>query len=506
MNIKKFFSKYGYIVFCLIFIFINILYLNNKMPHFIELDFSSGTKTIILILTIIFEIILCFVVFILNKKNVKLEKIFLMIAIPIGLMYLVLIPVGQIPDEYSHFKRTYEITDGHLVSNINGRKLPKEIEEVFTHKSDSDNYKNVLKNIRKENSGKKVKYGFANTYLYSFVNYIPQTIGTMIGKIFNAPILLDAYLGRLFNFALWIFLTYMAIKFIPFHKEFLILISLLPITIQEGVSLSPDALTYGTVVLLISYTLYLKYKKDKVEKKDLFLLSILCITVSLCKIVYLPVCLILFIIPKEKFKSLKDKNIKIFSLAVFVVILNLIWLKIASDLLVVRDSGVIPNEQKQYILSQPFDYILIMMRSVYHNYEFYVYSMMGEMLQVFNVDLERFYSNVSLIMMLLLIIINRVNDIIISKKEKLMYLFINVSIIILIFTSLYIQWTPVKNSTIDGIQGRYFLPILILIPILFLNTKKRKKIYKFEKINMYVFALAIFSNICALMYIFSVNS
>ena len=506
MIIKKLLKKYSYLLFCVIFTIINIMYLNNKMPHKITLDFASNTKNIIFIIMVVLEILFCLIIFILNKKNKKIENIFLMVAIPIGLMYLILIPVGQIPDEYSHFKRTYEITEGHLVSDINGRKLPSEIEKNFTLKSDSDNYKNVIKNIQKENSGERTKYNFANTYLYSFVNYIPQTIGTMIGKIFNAPILLQAYLARLFNFIFWIFLIYMAIKFIPFHKEFLILISLLPITIQEGVSLSPDALTYASVVLLISYTLYLKYKKEKVDRKSFVILSVLCTIISLCKIVYLPVCLILVIIPKEKFKSLKDKNIKIFSLAIFVVILNLIWLKVASDLLVVRNSNVIPNEQKQFILSHPFGYLRVVIESIKQNYEFYIYSMTGEMLQIFNVDLERFYSNISICLMVLLIIINRLNDIIISKKEKLIYLFINLSIVFLIFTSLYIQWTPVKNTTIEGVQGRYFLPILLLIPLLFLNTKKRKKVYKFDKINMYVFAFTIFSNICALMYIFSVNS
>ena len=40
------------------------------------------------------------------------------------------------------------------------------------------------------------------------------------------------------------------------------------------------------------------------------------------------------------------------------------------------------------------------------------------------------------------------------------------SITLLIFTALYIQWTSLKNDTIAGIQGRYFIPLMLLLSLL----------------------------------------
>ena len=48
------------------------------------------------------------------------------------------------------------------------------------------------------------------------------------------------------------------------------------------------------------------------------------------------------------------------------------------------------------------------------------------------------------------------------------------TIVLLIFTSLYIQWTAVGAPVIDGVQGRYFLPILLLVPIALCRGKNKK--------------------------------
>ena len=58
----------------------------------------------------------------------------------------------------------------------------------------------------------------------------------------------------------------------------------------------------------------------------------------------------------------------------------------------------------------------------------------------------------------------------IDNKDKLVNGIIFISTIILMFTSLYVQWTPLGASFIDGVQGRYFIPLLIPIAILANNS------------------------------------
>ena len=86
-----------------------------------------------------------------------------------------------------------------------------------------------------------------------------------------------------------------------------------------------------------------------------------------------------------------------------------------------------------------------------------------------------------------------------KKWEKLFILLIIIVIIGLIFTSLYLQWTPYKADLVKGIQGRYFTPLLILIALVLSN----KKLVLKEKFDSKYFDLFfLFENVCTLSMIF----
>ena len=48
----------------------------------------------------------------------------------------------------------------------------------------------------------------------------------------------------------------------------------------------------------------------------------------------------------------------------------------------------------------------------------------------------------------------------------------------LIYTSLYIQWTDDGNLKITGVQGRYYIPLLPLIGLVIGNLVKTKNEYR----------------------------
>ena len=50
-----------------------------------------------------------------------------------------------------------------------------------------------------------------------------------------------------------------------------------------------------------------------INKKDIAVLITMTLIVSLCKIVYVPLALLLFVLPKEKFSSLKSKKDNLYS-------------------------------------------------------------------------------------------------------------------------------------------------------------------------------------------------
>ncbi len=506
-KIKFLMINYKYLIFCCVFLCINMLFSLNIF--FLSDTINLTIKNlIILIIYLILQICLCILIYLFYKnKKYSIEKVFLILAIIIGAIYLLVIPVGRVPDEPSHFLRAYEISEGHMVSEkdankSSGRVLSKHLYEVVDP-LDNMNYCNLFSKIDQKVDNNTEFITFPGSSLYSPISYLPQSIGIFISKIFTRSILIQVYAGRIFNFITWLIIMYFALKFIPCFKRFFMVCAFLPMVMQEAISLSPDGLTMSISFLLLAYVLNLRYCKiSKISSKQkLFLLAITTI-LSLCKIVYLPLCLLIFLIPENKFNNKKDKYITIGLMALWVIIINIIWLMIASQYLIEFTSGVNSKDQVIYILSNPIKYILVMFNTFSSNIMDYATQMAGKSLEWFSVNLSYFYPIISLGLLAYLAYQDQTKEVKIDKVTKILSLLILIVCVILIFTSLYVQWTKVGNIIIEGIQGRYFIPLLMLIPVILYNNKR--KINQSDT-NCYLTLYLIFFNAYAIFNLFYVH-
>ncbi len=479
-----------------------ILIITNFFICFCFSNNSLNKKIVFCISSIILEIIFMFFLIKSEKKKYKIEKKFFVIYLILGIIYMISIPIGRVPDEFNHFLRAYEITEGNVISQqdektkLAGNDLPSNISSV-----DNDNFSELKKNFSVKSNNKKDFISFTNTSLYSPISYFPQCLGIFIGKIFNLSFVLQAYLGRIFNFIFFLVIMFFSIKFMPFKKNLLMFICFLPITLQEAVSLSPDAITIASASALISFVMYMKYIKTKTMNKiDYILLCILPIFLAMSKIVYLPLCLLLFLIPKERFGSLKKKNIIIGLLAIIVILMNLIWTNQVSSFLAANLHGSDSSKQIEFIINNPIRYGMIVFRSFDINGDFYIFNMMGRYLSFFDVNVFSIYIYISIILMIFLIFITEKKEKKIQKIDKYLMAFCFGATIILIFTSIYIQWSSYMLSFVDGVQGRYFIPIIIIVGLIFSNFIKIKNN---ENISFNLILLfLIFENISAIIALF----
>ena len=507
MKDKKIFdyikSNYKNILFILSLILISF-FLVSKVNTNLGINLSKKYKYLFYIIIIFVQLMFFILIKKIYSNNVKIEKIFLIIAIPIGFLYLLLIPVSRVPDEQNHFLRAYDISEGHLISkkdeNGNGGSIFKyDLVQYFKGSNGYIKYKDVYNNIKKEKVLNTEFIKFENTSLYSFICYLPQTIGILISKILSLPVVFSMYLGRLSNFIVWLLLIYLSIKKIPYKKISIMLFAFMPMMLQEAISLSLDALTNSMAIFLVSYVLYLKNRSDKLDRKDYLIVSLSSIIMSMCKIVYLPICLIVLLIPFEKFKSKKDKYIKIIFLMFIVLFINIVWLTISSSYLIEFNQGVNSASQLKFILSNPILYLHYLFNTICDNIMFYVNSLIGFALCYFNVNISLILIFMYIILLIYAFIVD--NDKKIDSKDKLLSLIICISTILLIFTSLYIQWTPVGKNMIDGVQGRYFIPILLPLSILCNNVSIYRKENN-KKQELFIIELVVFINICSLITIF----
>ncbi|MBR3661644.1 MAG: DUF2142 domain-containing protein [Bacilli bacterium] len=444
--------------------------------------------------------ILLFALF--KLKKIKIENLFLLIGIPLAILYMFSSPFCKVPDEMSHYARSYAISEGDLLSDIDKNGNAYVTTPGINKVCKVESYDNYFKALTAKNKNEKTVH--SNTALYNFIIYIPQTLGVLVSKIFNLSMPISIYLSRLFNLICYLTLIYFSIKLIPYFKEFIILIALNPMALQEGASLSADSITIGISIFFISYIFYLYSKKEeKLSKKEFVILLITSLVCSLSKIVYVPLCLLPILLPKTKFKNGKDKIIKVLVLILIPIILNLIWLKFASKYLVVFQPGVDTPNQVKYVLKQPFTYIVTILRTIQTYGVDYIESLFGGKLNLFNVPTGRFYVYMTLLITIIMLLVYRFSDKTNCIKRKITYLFLLLSIILLIFTSLYVQWTPLKKNVINGVQGRYFLPIMLLLPFICLKSNKKGKIFNIdmEFCKKLLFIFLIFQNLNAIISI-----
>ncbi len=441
-----------------------------------------------------------------DLKKIKLENVFLCLIIPLGLLYVAVFPLGMVPDEEFHARKAAAISEGNFFSHANeeGKAtdyLNAKINEVVTRSA--TNYAEAWERMSTAETEDRVELEYTTMALYAPICHMPQAFAMFITRLFNAPIAVQCYAARIVNLALSIFLVYMAIKLIPFKKQIVLFVALLPITLQEFASMSSDALTIAICLFYVSYILYLKFNDNKKEinKKDIAVLGISSIVVALCKIVYLPLCLLLFILPKEKFKnSKKFKWISVITIFSVAIILNLIWLAYCSRFLIQFNPDVNEAEQVKYVLTHPISYLLILFRSVNMFSQSLLCCLFGEGLSLYLAVCSPLFIFSSMAILLMLYFIDEEdNKIKIDGKTRFMFLLVFAIIFLLIYTSLYVQWTTLKKPVVYGVQARYFLPILTVLAVVLLN---KKIVFKGKIENRYIASFMLFFNLHALTILY----
>ena len=215
--------------FCLFFIVINLCFTKQILD-------SNGIDgfIIVTVIEVLIEILSIWVLVVMKRRGVPLEKRFLFLAIILGVLFIALLPPGQSPDEVTHFKRVYGISDGFFVpeeiEGTNG-KVGSEIPvgtDFLSRDPEHGTYSEIVERID-DSAEQKSTQIYTSAALYSFICYIPQTLAALVGKMLGLSVLGMAYLMEVFNFIIWLSFIYFAIKFIPRFKSVVMFLSLLPI-------------------------------------------------------------------------------------------------------------------------------------------------------------------------------------------------------------------------------------------------------------------------------------
>lgn len=469
------------IILTIIFIMLYKFQIANK-------DINTATLLIIEGVIILISVLLMVVSnFIIKKKEFKPEKALLCIAPIFCIIFSIVMPVGRGHDEYMHWVKAYEVSEGTLITKIYDQKslanLPEDALKIIVERPGQifkyiDNLEMLNVHI---DEGVRVYRDNRNAATYCFIQYIPQAVGIAFGRMITKVPILLSYFGRTFNMIACIILMYFAIKNIPFGKNIMLALSIIPITIEGFATLSADGITIAIACFFIGYVFKLIFdEKQKCGTKQIITLTMAGAVLALCKFVYLPIVFLALLIPKEKFNDKKEKIIAVTLIVLVAVVLNLSWLYVGSKALR-ETSPEATNTKFSQIITNPIGYVEKVIYTFTNNFDKYFDSCFGGQLEW---D-EKVKMPIIPYITCALVLLSTINETklknIFTKNQTIVIFLIVLAVTGLIFTSIFLQWTT-NTIEINGVQGRYFLPILPLIMFL-LGKIKIQTSYKYQNVT-----------------------
>lgn len=440
-------------------------------------------------------IILANIAYHIRAKNIKLENLFLALAIPFACLYLLCIIPGEAPDENYHYREAYKVSIGDFLFQTN--KSPLVGERRYS------NYGEVKNNLLKvdEESDEMMEH---STLIYSPLLYLASGFGVFIGHILNLTVLGTKYVGSFFNMLLFLITGYYTIKLLPYGKYFGIVYLLSPMYLQQATSLSGDAVINATCLLFIAYILNLRHSEKKLEIKDIIVLSILVLFVLISKNAYFPLLLLLLLIRKNVKSMDKKKKIVLIgclllSFSIYYCTYNYV-LKNKEIKTVAQEVIETPQHEiskPSYLFSSPTKFIYLILNTLNINLDFYILSFAGQYLGWLDLQLK---SNV-IILYLLLFVVSIFFDLEKSKlnnKDRIIMITALIINIAAVMAGLYFNFGDGRGFLIEGVQGRYFIPIIILF---FLMLGNKKIELRMENKRLFLASTLLYIHICAILTI-----
>ena len=426
-----------------------------------------------------------------NNKNI--HRYFFVVGLIVGLVFIILQPSTTYYswDDQIHFSNVYELHGGNVNWNIGEFSM---VDASPIGRGTIYSYEDYLNQKKFLNHSTRIVYNTSvgRMITYSKLVYIPASIGYYVSKLLGFPFSVCFRIGKVMILLSYLLIMSYAIKISKIGKKLLVVLGLIPSSMFLATQYSYDpAVISGSVLASVLLVNWFADKRSVVDFKTMSLFLFALLYASFVKGVYIPILLLFLFVPKSRFKSVKTcRYVKIFSLILLLLIMYTFVMPtvgngaIAGD---ARGGDTSVAGQISWILGHPFDYTIILFKNMLNvNYYFGV----GAFIFFAYIGTLNNYVYYLFLGLLVFIILTENNKYKLKFGNKLLFLVITFGIIVLIWTALYLSFTPVGKGFIDGVQPRYFLPLLYLIFVCFekpvLNFKISEKMY-----NSIVFVVPI---------------
>lgn len=437
--------------------------------------------------------------------NQKLSRSIVMMLLIFGVLFCILTPILDTPDEQVHFAKSLMMSNGDLMqSTPEGNEITASYQDIY------NDMRHTLANSTLHNRAiSEETITTTEGITQFFLGFIPQGIALALAKGLHMDILPAFYFGRILNLILYAVLAFLAVKMVKRFKLFLAAISLMPMALFISGSYNPDAFIYGICLILIAYFINLYFDRaKKITYKQILIFAVLCVLISIKKYNYAPFAFLLFFIPHERFTSRKTKYLGgLLTFALVAVSVIAVFAATSVGLAGEGSSLVAGSEnemganlyaQLQFAIANKGAVFPMLLSSI-------IEQLGGTLQQLFTFGWLT-YSTPSIVSLAYFAFIavvafsytryeydqkNTIGYTKVSVGNRIGILFVMLAIIVVSYLMMYLTWTPVGAMDILGTQGRYFVPVFLLLPFIGQNISPLVSKNSYERTNYNIMFVAM---------------
>lgn len=412
-----------------------------------------------------------------------------------------------VPDEMAHFSNAYVISDqmvGVFSKTLENKVLTGIMRiQVFGDAQNSWMFWNDWKYGNSlVNRTDTLFIRSANIPQYP---YIFSALGIFILRMLRAPYQIVLIGGRIFNLLFFTLFMIVVMKMLPQFKWIIAAISFLPSTVWILNSYSYDGWNLAFCILLFSFCIYCRIY-DKSSILNYFIAAILLLLFVPIKVIYIVFGAALFLLPHKEVSARQKRKLIIYG-CIFLAIVLGIFLKIRGHeiMLILSGNNADPRSDAGMmgtsyslteVIKHPYSILLVLFKTLIINMDKYITkSFVGE-----NYD-TYVPSGITFIIIFLFLILSQKTAKLMNTDRKTkviscsIFLF-GVFFVFIVFLFIFSVPDLTGVGEISGVQGRYFLPFMILVPFLMQKRKMVTDRLKTKRIFEALLLFSLFSDLC----------
>ncbi len=414
-----------------------------------------------------------------------LEYGFLIVGICAGFIFCLAMPLSRVGwDEETHLRSVYwlDITGSYEYNSFLHDYVDGGVNNLpFEYSTSYEEYKYVRERVNElstPSDADPVTSHHWGTSGFATFSYVFMAITCNICKLLGVPFGYTYMLLRFTNMIMYITVVFFAVRKLPKGKLIMSAVALMPTPMYLAATISYDTIVTGFLFLGMAYLFYLMLTDKKITWWEYLVFIGGMAYGSSRKSIYIPLILLGVFLPHRIFKDKKQE--RIMKAGVIVVLLAILSTFVLPALISPSAEGDLRGGttshagQMSTVFSNPLGYAELLLTTMWqHLWDYGI----GTPTLDFMAYLGAGSLTYVIVIYLVSITLTSENMVYVQNDKKsrtaegmpvwlkAMIYFLVFGVMCLIWTSMYLSYTEVGKTTMAGVQGRYYIPLLF--PVLY---------------------------------------